>query len=288
MHTATGLTALELSCDLLRRVRREDPRAGVWEAADLQWWWRAPRATDHLEQAFLTDAHGPVATARLTAWRSHWALDVIRTAGAGTGWRELAEEAVQRALDHDVAAVEAWVPPGDLEVVDWLVGRGFVAGDSDTTGWLRAQDRPRVPTLPEGFALTDRLARPDGPHPLEQRNGTDVEHRLAQVDTYDPRLDLAVLSPDGTIAGYAVLWHDPHTLVGLVEPVRVEDDHSGRGVAYAMIAEGLDRLAACGSRELKISWETERAGELYTRLGFTGAETTMCYRWAGPRSVGLD
>ena len=114
------------------------------------------------------------------------------------------------------------------------------------------------------------------------RNGPDVEARLRQTSLYDPRLDLAVLAPDGTVAGYALFWHDPVTGVGLVEPVRVEDAHAGRGIGYAMISAGLDRLAHAGATRLKIGWESARAQELYTRLGFTDVETDLTYQRAAP------
>ncbi len=114
------------------------------------------------------------------------------------------------------------------------------------------------------------------------RNGPDVEARLRQTSLYDPRLDLAVLAPDGSVAGYSLFWHDPVTGVGLVEPVRVEDEHAGRGIGYAMIGAGLDRLARAGATTLKIGWESERAGVLYTRLGFTDVDTLTTYRRPPP------
>ena len=33
--------------ELLQRIRGAHPTKGLFEAADLQWWWRAPRSTDH-------------------------------------------------------------------------------------------------------------------------------------------------------------------------------------------------------------------------------------------------
>ncbi len=41
-----GLERLTAVTALLHRIRLEEPRGGVWEAADLQWWWRRPRASD--------------------------------------------------------------------------------------------------------------------------------------------------------------------------------------------------------------------------------------------------
>jgi len=114
------------------------------------------------------------------------------------------------------------------------------------------------------------------------RNGPDVEARLRQTTLYDPRRDLAVLAPNGSVAGYSLFWYDPVTGVGLVEPVRVEDEHAGRGIGYAMISAGLDRLARAGATTLKIGWESERAGELYTRLGFGNVDTLTTYRLTPP------
>lgn len=276
--TASGLEALTLSCDLLHRVRRADPRAGTWEAADLQWWWRVPRVTDDLPQTFVVDDRGALATARLTAWSGSWGLDVLRDPGVGAAWREVAEQAWQTAQLHGAPAVESLVTPDDGELTGWLEDHGFAAAGEDGTGWLPAADRPDVPVLPDGYRLVDRSTRAEGEHPLVGRNGPQVEHRLQQVPLYDPHLDLAVLGPDEELAGYAVFWHDAATRVGLVEPVRVEEAHSGRGLAFAMVAAGLDRLAAAGSTALKVSWQTEPARRLYARLGFTDPVVSTLFR----------
>jgi hypothetical protein len=45
-----------------------------------------------------------------------------------------------------------------------------------------------------------------------------------------------------------------------------------------MISAGLDRLATAGATTLKIGWESERAGELHTRLGFADKQTLTTYR----------
>lgn len=285
-HTATGRDALLLTADLLHRVRAGDRRAGTWEAADPQWWWRKPRETDDLPQTFLLDEGGPLATARLTAWTDTWALDVIRVDAAGSGWRELADTALERARASRAGAVEALIRADDTDVREWLAERGLVqTADRDATGWLAAADRPAVPELPAGYRLADRGSRPDGEHPMAARSGPQVERRLRELPLYNPAHDLAIVAPDGSVAGYAMFWHDPATLVGLVEPVRVEDEHSGKGLAYAMVAAGLDRLVAAGSTLLKISWGSERAGDVYTRLGFTEPAPSVFYRWDRPATL---
>ena len=143
---------------------------------------------------------------------------------------------------------------------------------------MAAADRPEVSALPEDFVLVDRTQRRDAPHPLRQRNGDRVQERLDQSPLYDPALDLAVECRDGQVAGYSVYWFDPTTRVGLVEPVRVEDEFQRRGLAKAMLSAGLDRLVTRGARRLKISYETDAAGALYQGLGFQRTSTATWYR----------
>jgi hypothetical protein len=58
---ASGFEYVILATQLLQRARLADAEAGVWEAADLQWWWRTPRRSDAVDQLFWIDDDGPVA-----------------------------------------------------------------------------------------------------------------------------------------------------------------------------------------------------------------------------------
>lgn len=279
----SGLERLTAVSELLHRMRRLDPRAGVWEAADPQWWWRKPRASDGIASpVWFDDADQPVAAAVLTAWPHAWWLDLLRLPGqpvplddlAGPAWAEL-----ERLEGPPV--IEALVPADDDALGAWFAGRGFRVAEESWSGWMAAAERPAVRALPAGYQLVDRVVRgvdaaPD--HPMVGRNGPDVEARLRQTALYDPHLDLAVLAPDGSVAAYALFWNDPVTGVGMVEPVRTEDEHSGQGIGYAMISAGLERLARAGATRLKIGWESDRAGELYTRLGFRDVDTVVTYQ----------
>ena len=110
--------------------------------------------------------------------------------------------------------------------------------------WLEASRRPAVPALIPGYRLRSRADAPDRPPRLAARNGAQVEQRLRQCSLYRPELDLMVEAPGGQIAGYGLFWADPVTGVGLVEPMRTEQAHQGRGIASHILAAGLDRLAA--------------------------------------------
>ncbi|MGZ4723098.1 MAG: hypothetical protein ACXV3B_08460 [Ilumatobacteraceae bacterium] len=55
---ATDREYLGLVTELLQRARRAAPEAGLWEAADLQWWWRRDQHVDPDNARFWIDDHG--------------------------------------------------------------------------------------------------------------------------------------------------------------------------------------------------------------------------------------
>jgi predicted N-acetyltransferase YhbS len=144
---------------------------------------------------------------------------------------------------------------------------------------MNVDERADVAPVPDGFALVDRAREGAGPHPMRRRNGDAVEERLRQTSLYDPGLDLAVETKDGEVAGYALFWFDPVTEVGLVEPMRVEDAFQRRGLARALLTEGLDRLAGRGASRMKVGYSAEIARALYLGAGFRPTSTDTSYRW---------
>lgn len=277
----SGLAAVELATKLLQRARLAGGDDGLWEAADVQWWWRTPRRSDEVEQIFWTDAEGPVGAVLATEFRGTWQCDPILVAGAGIEPQIVWERAVEQALSLRPDPVEVPARDDDRELIELLRTRGFVAGEASAIAWLDARARPPVAAPAEGFLLTDRTAREGTPHPMRGRNGDAVEDRLRQCSLYDPTLDLAVEAPDGAIAGYSLYWFDPVTNVGLLEPMRVNDEYQRRGLARAMLTAGLDRLAQRGATRLKVGYSTDIAGALYTGSGFRRAATTTWYRAGG-------
>ena len=278
---ASGLEYLTLATELLQRARLADAEAGLWEAADLQWWWRTPRSSDTIDQLFWIDEQGPVAAVVLTDWGQAWGCDPIVVPGVATVPLATIWAGAVAAIDAlELEVVEVLARDDNLELLGLLAASGFVAeeGRSGTT-WMNAEDRPRVVALPEGFELVDRDRRTAGPHPMRMRNGEAVEARLRQCSLYDPALDLAVETADGQTAGYALFWFDPVTHVGLVEPMRVEDAFQRRGLARAMLAAGLDRLGQRGARRLKVGYATDAARALYVGAGFRESSTDRSYSW---------
>jgi GNAT superfamily N-acetyltransferase len=281
---ASGLEYLALVTKLLHRARLADAEAGVWEAADLQWWWRTPRRSDAIDQIFWTDDDGPVAGVALTDWGRAWGCDLIVVPGVSTvPLPRVWSRALETIEALELEAVEVVARDDDGELRGLLAGAGFVADDEESgITWMSAADRPDVAGLPEGFVLVDRAGEKRRPHPMRRRSGETVEARLMRCSLYDPGLDLAVEAANGSTAGYALFWFDPVTEVGMVEPMRVEDAYQRRGLARAMLTAGLDRLTERGARRLKVGYATDVARKLYVGAGFRVTNTTRSYRWSRP------
>jgi ribosomal protein S18 acetylase RimI-like enzyme len=281
---ADGHEALLLTSSLLQRARRADPTAGLWEAADVQWWWRRPRESDAVPQPFWLDDDGPVAAVLLTSWpRGRWQCDPLLVPGTtDVGMDELWSRAWEHCTTHASGPLEVLVRDDDPVLRDLVETSGLTPGEHGAQTWMDAADRPVVRPLPEGFTLVDRVGRAGTPHPMRERNGDQVGDRLAETPLYDPALDLAVETADGELAAYSLYWHDPTTGVGLVEPVRVEDAFQRRGLARAMITAGLERLAERGATRLKIGFSSGEAKALYTGLGFRVGATDTTFETVLP------
>jgi GNAT superfamily N-acetyltransferase len=277
---ASGLDCVRTSTDLLHRVRLAQPTAGVWEAADVQWWWRRPRSSDSLEQPFWIDDDGPVAMAMLTDWGDRWQIDPFVVPRFIPEALPVAiERAVALSAKHDVHQLEVMADDDDKAMLNVLGELGFSPGpETNGIAWMEAVALADTALLPDGYRLTDRSNSPNGPHWLGARNGPNVEARLRQTSLYDPHLDLAVYTFDGDLASYALLWFDPVTSVGMIEPMRTQDGHQRRGLGRAILSIGLGRLVDRGASRLKVGFGTEAARGLYTSLGFQPTQTTRVHR----------
>ena len=285
-----GVHYLEAATALLQRVRSAHPTKGLYEAADLQWWWRIPRATDNLRQLFWFDHLGrPEAAVIATDWGDRIALDPIVMPDATPDWvAHVIERGLAHASESGFEAVELEVARADDVMREVLVGHGFaIKEDGLVETWLAADARPEISPLHEDYRLSSRLDTMLRPHHMIKRSGPDVEQRLLQTSLYRPDLDLLILDRDDNHAAHGLFWYDPETATGLVEPMRTEDDHQRRGLARHVLTTGIDLLADAGAVRIKICFEPDNPASrgLYLSVGFEPVkQTDVLSRRAGARA----
>lgn len=286
-RTLTGLDALGVASDIMLRVRETHPMAGLLEAGDLAWWW----ATEPKLAAPLVTRvwDGPDVRPIVAVVAAHRAgteggadridLDLVGDVAPGTpGHGIVVPWLLDRLADpafHPDATVGVMVDERDGALVADLTARGIgrVPGDDMVQFAQRPSASPAGPALPVAWRFADGTEPTVGPHHLARRNGPDVHDRLRQTALYRPELDLRVLTDDGMLAAYCLLWRDGGagpTAVGHFEPVRTEDAFQGRGVGRAVMAEGVRRLLAAGATIVKVETylRLEPARALYARTGF--------------------
>ena len=277
----SGEERLNGATALLQRVRNTHPTAGLMEAADYQWWSIRERSTDHVEQLFWFDADDlPVAAVLATDWNDGISLDVVVMPDSSTEWiRQVVGRGVAHAQALGFGSLEVMLAQSNEPLRSVLLGHGFVAEDSpkaDAESWLIARDRPSVSPLPDGYTLFSRTELTDRPHHMVKRGGNHVEASLCRTSLYRPDLDLVVLDAGREVAGYGLFWFDPVTGVGLVEPMRTEDEHQRRGIARHIITSGIQRLADAGAERIKIVYnpQNQAAKDLYLDVGFVPSQYT--------------
>ncbi len=286
-----GIHYLEAVTALLQRARNAHPTKGLFEAADLQWWWRTPRSTDHLPQLFWFDHLGrPEAAVIATAWQDGIALAPIVMPDATPDW---VAHVIERGLAHAGASgfgtVDLEVDLADDVLREVLIDQGFAMAGNGTDGssvsvsvveaWLDAEARPEVAPLHAEYRLSSRIDTTPRPHHMIDRGGPDVEPRLRQTSLYRPDLDLLVLEHSNSVAAYGLFWFDPETATGLVEPMRTEHDHQRRGLARHLLTTGIDLLAEAGALRIKICFEPDNPASrgLYLSIGFEPVKQTAVF-----------
>ena len=275
-----GVHYLEAVTALLQRVRSVHPTRGLYEAAELQWWWsETSRSTDNLGQLFWFDDSGrPEAAVIVTDWRDRITLDPIVMPDATPDWvARVIGRGLAHASESGFDSVELEVDRADDVLREVLAGHGFAIREAGMVeSWLAADALPEISPLHDDYRLFSRLDTMQRPHHMIKRNGSDVEQRLLQTSLYRSDLDLLILDSDDNHAANGLFWYDPETATGVVEPMRTEDHHQRRGLARHVLTTGIDLLAGAGAVRIKIVFEADNPASthLYLSVGFEPVKQT--------------
>jgi GNAT superfamily N-acetyltransferase len=115
----------------------------------------------------------------------------------------------------------------------------------------------------------------------DARSGFTTETYLSLLDApgYDPALDIVLAAPDGRLVGNCIAWADTASGVGIFEPVGVHPEFRGRGLAGAVLAEGLRRMRARGLTTAWIGTAHFNAAAIaaYSALGFAQVDSSSVW-----------
>ena len=92
--------------------------------------------------------------------------------------------------------------------------------------------------------------------------------------------DLVAVAEDGTIASFAIYWLDDELSLGQFEPVGTHPDFQRRGLARALLHEGLARLSEAGIQRASVmtGGSNARAQQTYLNAGFQLADHVASFR----------
>lgn len=243
-----------------------------WPAARLDWWrWHGiPNCgAGGLETGtFLWETDGGELAAVLN-WedRGHAFLQVdprFRTPALEEEMLDVAERSLSGiGTTSGRPFLCAYAEDGDAMRTDLLARRGYVRR-ADSQQIFRKRDLalpiPDAP-VPEGYTIRAMRADEDelkkrswaswrafhADEPNWKYDGWTWLRSAMRAPMYRRDLDIVAEAPSGEIAAFATVWYDDVTRSTYYEPVGTMPEHQRRGLAKAVIAEGMRRSKDLGA-----------------------------------------
>ena len=264
-------------CDFLIELNKQDRRHINWNWARFEWMYGHPEFDWDTRNAIglWLDGEKVVAAAIYDMYFGEAFIgalpkytklypEILRYA-----WKELKD-----GQGLGIALYENGRP--EIEAVK---AAGFALDERKETVMRLGLDSVLCPELPEGFSIV----QPDPEKELMTLqwlfwqgfdHGNNYEEFLREEKTiprprkhFDPRLGLAAAGPSGGYAAYCGLWYHENTDYAYVEPVCTVPEYRGRGIAKALLFEGLNRAKALGAKEAYVISDQI----FYQKLGFQEA-----------------
>ncbi len=188
-----------------------------------------------------------------------------------------AEENLAVTRDEKQVLV-VWTNSQDDLRINILKRRGYTKGKWAESQWRRDLDAP-IPEAPVAPGYTVRsLGGVDelparswaswrGFHPNEpdeNYEGWEWYLNIQRCPLYRRDLDIVAVAPAGEIASICTFWYDDATRSAYLEPVATVPEHQRRGLARAIITEGLRRLQRMGAARVFVGGYEPGPNALYS------------------------
>ena len=294
MRFYEGLHDLHAMLDLLSEGAMADNGTHYVHRGDLQWWLFY---TDTPQEIWQSSIRLWMEGDRLIGWTllapDQNAFDVytVPELCGDPCQQEMLAWAVENMPE---GAVESyWNAEGDTVRIQWLEGNGFTPAKdhyvyftSSLSGSL-----PESP-LPSGFHFRasrgteeDARLRAVASHAAFGSSKPFEEYwlrtwRFMQSPVYVPKHELFVMSPQGQVAAFCIVWTDDLTKVGHFEPVGTHPDFQRKGLGKSLLFEAMRRLKSEGMTEADVctNHDNEAAIRLYESVGFQKSKRLLIYR----------
>jgi ribosomal protein S18 acetylase RimI-like enzyme len=112
---------------------------------------------------------------------------------------------------------------------------------------------------------------------IDNRKDPTWYRNIQTAPLYRRDLDLVAVAPDGAVAALCTIWFDDVTRSAYFEPVATVPEHRRRGLARALLTEGVRRLERMGARTAHVGGYSQAANGLYQSV--MGSEHELYERW---------
>ena len=178
---------------------------------------------------------------------------------------------------------------------DLLAERGYERTASGIVHRRLRLDRIalREPSPAEGYVVRETLPGGEDAGQIAEllnaafgrtfHTALEYERFTQRATCFRRELDLVAVAPDGRLAAYVGVPYDEQNRRGIFEPVCTHPQHRRRGLAEALMREGLTRLRALGARDAIVeTGSANPANSLYESVGFSEAYEAWFWRreWA--------
>lgn len=212
----------------------------------------------------------------------------------------VAEERLAEVGSDGSRKLYAWAPERNAMRRELLSRHGYTLDDWPESQWRRDLDAPVAVTEPppgyvvrplgDGLELLERcyasgLGFHNGDIRFAVENRTDPSwyRNIQNAPLYRRDLDLVAVAPDGAIAAFCTIWFDDVTRSAYFEPVATVPAYQRRGLARAVMTEGLYRLQRMGATRAFVCGLRSWANALYRSVMDPGPEMYEVWvkQWKG-------
>ncbi|AHC14925.1 acetyltransferase, putative [Salinispira pacifica] len=189
----------------------------------------------------------------------------------------------QRETEIGAELINLRVNPFDAQLKRLLRARGFVRQNwNESTLSISLDSLPftsDIPELPSSeFSIADGTRFSDSIRGLahglafgyysnnhaSDNTAESAFRSMRSAPDYQDYLDLSILDTTGAVACFATFWYDRVNRIAVLEPLGTIPEYRRRGLAKALVYEGMRRLSRLGSTKLFVGSDQQ----FYYSVGF--------------------